>query len=82
MSFPKAIQVMRDSGGRARRAEWDEGDFIEIAPVPWNGEQEALLHHRPADRRRNNGPDVVTIFQAFGHDIRAIDWRVDQEQQP
>lgn len=77
MSFPKAVQVLRDHGGRARRLEWDDRDYLTLGPVPWNGEQEALLHHRPSDRRQRAGKESVVIFLPFGEDVRALDWSVE-----
>lgn len=73
-SFPKAIQLLRDQGGTARRPGWSRGKYLYLGIVGWNGKQEALLIHRYKDGRSPQSGSVAICFAAFGDDVRALDW--------
>lgn len=80
LSYPKAIQLLRDQGGIARRRSWSPGKYISLGLVPWNGEQKALLIHRYKDGRSEQSGSVVVLFVAFDQDVRAVDWVYEPEQ--
>lgn len=80
MSFPKAIQVLRDSGGVARRSTWGLEEGVTLEPAPWSGGQVEMLLRRTTTGREHK--PSVGLYVVTGDDVRGLDWHVQLPAQP
>lgn len=69
MTFPEAISAVI-AGASVRRSAWSPRRAIRLMPVPWSGEEEALLLFDVA----NKGDVQPYPYHPKGDDMRAVDW--------
>lgn len=71
MSGPKALQLLRDVGGRIRSASWKRAHYWILAPWGGNGGEETLLHVMPT---RDDEGHVLVPAIVRAEDLRATDF--------